>query len=257
MVKWRAKDVNLCLYPEDFTIWSPLDNPRPVITPNTDLAPDGTMTADRLEDSVTDNYPRVVQDIAIPNTVQSWTFSIYIKKDNDETRFPEIHFRTLGVPGGGAQINTKTGETVIRFGGNFTVSSEDSGDYWRFILVLFNINGDTLIRIQIFPALAKVFGGADLSALGSIVVWGAQLETGTVATTYGTSIVSAYKATLRFESTAIVYVDAGNETEARAKLEALTEAEIREATQWQYLFGALSNRTVIAIEGDPLPDRKS
>ncbi len=57
-----------------------------------------------------------------------------------------------------------------------------------------------------------------------------------------------YKATLKFESTATVYIDAEDETSARGKLESITEAELREGTLWERLFKTIVNPQVISIE---------
>jgi len=233
--------MNLCLYPEEFTLWSTLGNPA--VTPNTNLAPDGQMTADRLEDTVINDYPRILQDIVIPNVVQSWTFSIHIKKDNDENRFPEIHFRTPGVPGGGAQINTKTGATIVRFG-SLTASSDDAGDYWRFIMTLLNQPPLTSVKIQIFPALAKVFGGADVSALGSIIAWGAKLEVGTIATPYVSPPLTWYEHTVTVTATCKVWNEAADMASSVSAVQNFTGEDIKRNSVQREMFKTVSSVVV-------------
>lgn len=65
-----------------------------------------------------------------------------------------------------------------------------------------------------------------------------------------------YKATLRFESTAIVYIEANDEDSATAALEAISEADLRQATQWRDLFSDLAARTVLAIEDGKIADAR-
>ncbi len=56
-----------------------------------------------------------------------------------------------------------------------------------------------------------------------------------------------YKATLRFESTAVCYIDADDEAGAKAALESLTVAGLRQATQWNQLFKTLTNLSASSI----------
>ncbi len=57
-----------------------------------------------------------------------------------------------------------------------------------------------------------------------------------------------YKATLRYTISSECWLEAEDETAARAKLEALTVPELRQATQWRDLFVEISDQTVIGIE---------
>jgi hypothetical protein len=56
-----------------------------------------------------------------------------------------------------------------------------------------------------------------------------------------------YKATLKFESCAECWVEADDEAGARAVLENISEADLRQATLWKDLFRAINNRSVISI----------
>lgn len=57
-----------------------------------------------------------------------------------------------------------------------------------------------------------------------------------------------YKATLKFESCAIVWIEADDQTAATASLEAISEADLRNSTLWADLFIALASRSVVEIE---------
>ncbi len=65
-----------------------------------------------------------------------------------------------------------------------------------------------------------------------------------------------YKASLKFESTAIVYIEAADEAAATVALEAISETDLRQATLWENLFVDLANRSVLAIEDGAIADAK-
>ena len=161
------------------------------ITSNTAIAPDGTLSADKIEDT---SAAATQEGYYNPNTLlagQWQTFSLFIKKDNNESRFPEFFNRMFN--GGTSevysviQLNTKTGAIIERVGGGTrSYKIEDYGDYWRLqISLLDNNTGNVTYRFYIRPAFTDVFGNvANNATTGFIEVWGLQNEVGSYATSY-------------------------------------------------------------------------
>ncbi|WP_299077117.1 hypothetical protein [uncultured Paraglaciecola sp.] len=159
------------------------------VTDNTDTAPDGTTTADTIEDDNAAGFENLVDANTIPDDSLDYTFSIFVLKDSDETRFPELR---LALQGGTSQyryfqFNTATGATSSTgSAGTSTYTVEDYGLYWRVIVtVTNNSSGNTSALWTLYPAISMSLGsGSNLAATGSIIIWGAQLEQSSVPTSY-------------------------------------------------------------------------
>ena len=158
------------------------------VTANLEVSPRGDVTADSVADqsaAVTEEY---TQTVPIVSSTDSYTFSVYVKKDNDESRFPEFRIQPAGgvtEPLTAGQINTKTGALALRTGGGAPLVS-DEGAYWRVAVTeTDNDSGNTEVRCSVVPAYSATLGGAeDVTLTGSMVVWGAQLNTEVVPVAY-------------------------------------------------------------------------
>ncbi len=159
----------------------------PVITSNSTKAPDGTITADIIEDDNNAGYEYITQTATCGDS-ETWTASLYIKKDENISRFPELQLYFSGVTTIYylAQLNTKTGETIVRAGYETpTVEVKDIGDYWRLCITGTNsVTGNTTVGFRLHPALTSVWGGVESTVTGSCIIWGAQLEKKSFATSY-------------------------------------------------------------------------
>lgn len=183
----EPQSINLITYSEqiDHVNWTNIGSPT--TTSNTTIAPDGNLTADKIEDNAGSSVEGKQQSVTIANDSGIKTFTIYILKDNDETRFPEI---SLEIKGGSqvnssVQINTKTGALASRIGTpSSQFSIESFGEYWKLTLQgINNSSGNTEGKIILLPARGNTLGGST-STNGSFIVWGAQLEEQPVATSY-------------------------------------------------------------------------
>jgi hypothetical protein len=175
---------NLLRYTQEFdnAYWANVGTPTR--TANTHLAPDGTMTADTLEDTSTSLYQGVVRGITIPNDTQSYTFSIYVRKTTGGNS-PTFGLNITMVGGTPVQVllrlNTDTG--VLTVGGTV----ESVGDYWRVSRTITNNNtGNTILNSTIYPATSNHNGAnADTTfGVGSAAIWGAMLNAGSTANEY-------------------------------------------------------------------------
>jgi hypothetical protein len=158
------------------------------ITANCCTAPDGTQTADRITKIVV-GYRGAIQNVTIANNSDTYTFTVYLKKDPEATAFQEIG---LDMTGGTTELqhrrllDVRTGDTINR--PSFavgTASVAEVGDYYKVtITVQNNSTGNTTAIMQVNAAIGSTQWTLSSAAEGSCVVWGAQLELGSTATPY-------------------------------------------------------------------------
>lgn len=177
---------NLILNSERFHLWT---LGQTTATPNTDLGLDGTLTADTITDSNSTTYGTCFQTVAVPADTKLRTFTLFIKADQDETRFPEvkIDYGPSARPRFSIQINTKTGETFNRLNQGttqkgFNVSRH--GDYWKVDISLANDGVATTCVVGFWPSATATLGAVEITAKGSVIVWGASFVEGRAAEVY-------------------------------------------------------------------------
>ena len=180
---------NLCLQSEDFaTTWADSAVTPVGVSINTTVAPDGNTTADTLTDDSAVNFEGLEQTFTVANDSTSWTATVYIKKDSDETRFPELQIQITGgtLQRVNVSLNTKTGAILERAStGTTVVSVQDAGDYWRLrVTVDNNTSGNVTLEVFLFPAAGITLGTIVATATGSIIAWGAVLENSGFPTSY-------------------------------------------------------------------------
>jgi hypothetical protein len=177
---------NRCVYTQDFAnvAWQAITTKR--VTANTTAAPDGTVTADTLEDANAAAFEGVFQSLVIPNDALTRCFSIHVRKTTGGTA-PTFGVNLVCAGGTGVsrtiRLNTDTGATA----GSATGGVIDAGDYWRlWSTVTNNSTGNTTFNIGLYPATSAYGGGASdvVTATGSAVIWGAQLVEGAVPIAY-------------------------------------------------------------------------
>lgn len=164
---------NGCTRSHEFDSWANISGDV-VVNSDTQTAPNGAAEADEVEDPVDSDVTGKLQSalsVAAPAS-----FSLWLLKDSIETRFPELQLR--GTSTEVFQVNTETGASAIR-AGSIVVQVEDQGDWW-FVSGVRSVN--TASDIRVYPAFSLSLGGFDVSAVGSVFVWGAQLETGSFPT---------------------------------------------------------------------------
>lgn len=176
-----VKAQNLLTYSEQIDVanWT-----KVVVTASVNVitAPDGTLTAEKLEEVAATNFHMVRQTISLANNTQ-YTMSAYFKLE--ERKFVELAPFIGGVGGVNAYFNLETGAITNVVGTNWVVNSTlltFVGNGWCRCSITFTTGtgGSAFIDYRLAPS-AGVNNYA--GTLGSgVYMWGAQLQTGTLST---------------------------------------------------------------------------
>jgi hypothetical protein len=153
--KWSAR-VNLLTKSEQFddVFWTAGKTAGASVTPNTTIAPDGTLTADTVTFSFSYDYLYASTAGVTVSIGDKFTLSIYAKTS--------------------VQIVTFGGAGVA---GTLAYSFVDAGGGWFRQQVVKTFTAAGSGAVQVLPL------GANVGA-GSFPIWGAQMESGPVATPY-------------------------------------------------------------------------
>jgi hypothetical protein len=164
--------VNQLTYSEQFDNAAWVKSAGVSVSANTDVAPDGTITADTL----TSGGNQIDQSISCStNTV--YTDSLHFKKTVGAAYQPGMY---LLFSGGtlviyAVRLNTDTGVATAVSAGGFTAPSSFSvtevGNYWR-LSITGNSNNNTTASFRLYANLSAG-GGA---GAGSQIIWGADLR---------------------------------------------------------------------------------
>jgi hypothetical protein len=163
---------NLLTYSEAFDDAGWLKT-RSSITANTIVAPDGTLTGDKLVEDTTASSTHFVQrNTSLGGSVDSsaYTISVYAKA-GERSRF---RFRDLFQVAGGLTIFDLTIGTVVS--GTGTITSVGNGWYRCSIFPLKNTNTTSALDISLVDSGTNASYTGD--GFSGIYIWGAQLEAG-------------------------------------------------------------------------------
>ncbi len=170
-------------------------------TANVAIAPDGTLTMDRLGSSA-DNST-ILQTHTITADTELYAFTVYFPKvPSAPTNLPGLLLRFVV---GGTQlwysvsVNTETGVVTITDGdalpgspgGIPTLAYSELvetpfGDFWRVVMVAANAN-DTTVTTYVRNSIATAAAPSEYDAQtlqGTVDVWGIQLEKADVPSSY-------------------------------------------------------------------------
>lgn len=159
----------------------------PIVTSNSTIAPDGTLTADTIQDDSAVAGEARRQTITIANDSTSWCGSIFVRvQSTTPTANVCLNVRLTGGTTVDAYVvvNPQTGASVTT--GSALAGVERIGDYWRiYVTATNNTTGNTSLLLTAFPAFATTLTTTlDVTAQGSAVFWGAQAENAIVLSSY-------------------------------------------------------------------------
>lgn len=178
---------NLALHSESFSApW--VNSGTPGLFSNNSVAPDGTVSMDRVTDEATGSFPGKQQPITIPTTNLPYTYSLFVQKFVQST-LPEFQLDMTGGARtrGAVQLNLQTGAPFIRnLNGTPGTTSvvQELDNHWRVSLTANNTGNNTILTIRVNAAMTKTPGIQEASALGGVNVWGHQLEQASEASSY-------------------------------------------------------------------------
>lgn len=178
---------NLLSYTEDFTnaFWNKYGS---TITANTVIAPNGTLTADTLQENTlnTEHHVKTTLNGLIPS--ETYTYSNYVKYNDRRYMLITVYYNGGIYPNYYATFDILNGVLVSQSGGSgatiigSSITADNNG--WYRITVsgqLGVFSNNVVVQTNLLDdSLAQVYIGTSKSAY----VWGAQLEIGTSASTY-------------------------------------------------------------------------
>lgn len=176
---------NLLPYSEQLDQWTVMLGAT--VTPNADTAPDGSATADVVNDTDTANNSYIKRASVTLSAWQIATGSLHVKQDAvlKGTRFCVIRLNFTGGASGDSlelRLDTSSGELFSYSAGSSKVLLDygavlDRG-YWRIYLI--GYSGDaavTAAELRFYPAAGKNFV-YQTSVTGSATAWGGQINRG-------------------------------------------------------------------------------
>jgi len=167
--------INSLTYSDDPTQWA---TSTTTATKNLTGPDNISNSAWTLEDDG-NTYELNSQNITIPADTNTHCISFFVKKDNNETRFPEFQVVMANSGNFYLKFNTKTGATYSRNNSvSGTHSVENYGDWWRVVITATNGGTSTNLDFKILPAVSTTLEDGSVSELttGSIGFYGAQIE---------------------------------------------------------------------------------
>ena len=178
---------NLLSYTEDFSnvFWNKFNS---TVTANTIIAPNGTLTADTLQENTTNTEHNVRTDLngLIPS--ETYTYSNYVKYNDRRYMRIQVFYNGGIYPNYAATFDILNGVFVSQFGvsGATIIGSSITADNngWYRITVsgqLGAFSSNIVVQTNLLnDSLAQVYTGTSKSTY----IWGAQFELGSSATAY-------------------------------------------------------------------------
>jgi hypothetical protein len=140
------------------------------VTNNSIEAPDGTLTADTVTNTVIASDAFVRQNIANPLDSAIYAASVYLKQGTSPASSVSLNFEGSGGIGDSLVIDWNANNIYSAFGRLINISLISAGGGWfRVAFSLANNTGNPTL-------LLTIRAGDDLSTIGTVYAWGAQVQ---------------------------------------------------------------------------------
>jgi hypothetical protein len=186
---------NTVLQSEAFATTWDAGTGNPIVSVNTAIAPDGTLTADKLIEGTTNGGQNILQtNVSFPSVGQ-YAYSVYVKKAE---RF-KVTLRESTSTGAAVLFDVNAGTVLSTAGGGTPFPSgliQNVGNGWyRCTMILAQgTAANRTVRIYVVPDAVTTASPSidDYTGDGysGIYIWGAQLEAGAFPTSYIPTVAS-------------------------------------------------------------------
>ena len=172
-------------------------------------------TASLLDDSNAGGLSAEQEQITVANDSVTHVMRTFVKKDSDQTRFPEFNFQLTGgtAVALGLGFNTQTGATAARVDTGTNASEiRDAGDWWEILQsITNNSTGNVTVSMTIYCAISDTIGTTNNAATGSIIVGNVELYTNkTIAQVRGSSPIFTAGSSSTVNATDLIFDDANH-----------------------------------------------
>ena len=173
---WQNRGSNLFVYSEqiDNGAWGKTEL---VVTPNAAIAPDGTLTADRLTDTAANNLHRAFQTVTGQTAGDKATVSLYAKAESlSKLELPQ------SISGADMPSSAVFDLTARSVSGGDNSRIVDAGDGWYRCSATYTVNttGAVTPQILLVKGNQSIYAGSG----ESLLLWGAQFEKASTVNTY-------------------------------------------------------------------------
>jgi hypothetical protein len=197
--------VNLCVRSQEFNdaAWT---KSQSSITADQTAAPDGTTTADLLDEGTATNNHQITSTSISFTSGTAYTFSIFLKQNT--RRFAQLIIPSSPFPDNGyANFDLQLGTVTASGGTGLTaaITAFANGFYRCSVTMTSDATTSAGVTAAIITAGNAARGEIYLGTNGQIYVWGAQVEAGTFPTSYirtTTASVTRSADNISFASTA-------------------------------------------------------
>jgi hypothetical protein len=174
---------NICKQSEDITTtWIPINA---TLTANATTAPDGTNTADKLNDDNGGgtNTVSILQGLTVSANTK-YTASVFLKAD--QLSFARIELQDYDGTTDGHQYFGLSGTGSLGTASSLQDSSITvyPNGWYRCTVTWTQGSADTFVELRIYVTNSISNNVVDRDGTSSIFVWGAQVEAGPIATSY-------------------------------------------------------------------------